>query len=840
MDWSGRALRQWASDIGWNRRWWPVLLMGLLAALVTGFALRPGSTAILPDPHPLHGAQPYVTLLCQFSGPPPQPAETLKPVAYYDQLMVGSADSVDRFWRQVSYGAINLSGSKAFGWFQMARPASAYQPDSGRADLDALARDCTATADGAAGSALNFLDYAGINLVFSECVDRPRGGAKELRLDGAMRLYRITWLCPGNASSQQIVAHEIGHSFGLAHSEDSLGSEYGNNWDLMSNAASCAPTTDLGVLAQQPIAYDKDVLGWIAPADKFVARKPAVSTIQLDYLESARPTSPGFLLAEVALPHGRFYTVEARGRLGYDAALPAAGVLIHEIDPARQNRAQLVAAAPTTGAGALLSAAGGWPVGSVFTDSASNVAVSVDRQLEGGFVVTVYTGALPWPLPPAQQAGASSATMLSWQPTARGRKYEVQVARVPAESPQPVDSAAGWGATFVTDQPSLAAQLPAGQYRWQVRELPHGSWSPPQIVVAGRSPSWRSAELIAQVNAPLRVAPVVSARPDGGAEVAWASDDKQRRVSVTHAAWQGDAWAVEDLFTGSRRGLALSFTPAGDLKVTWPAASVAGGAPLSSPVVALDAGGRAHAIWAGANRGGRGIFAAVLDAHAPSAGPAATPVPGVQAVPVAPDAPDSTKSSPALALDGAGKAQAVWIEMREGRSAVYTAGQRADGSWGPARRLSDANQTIYGRPAIAVDGPGNAYAVWASGVDCGGPAPLTQLSFAERPAGGQWQPPITLAAPSAGQRYIDPVIATNDAGEIYVAWGEANDAAYRLYTAYRGQTGHWESPQVAAEGGATSAAMAISLAVDASGDAYLTWAESQGAAANAVRFAATR
>jgi hypothetical protein len=88
------------------------------------------------------------------------------------------------------------------------------------------------------------------------------------------------------------------------------------------------------------------------------------------------------------------YTVEARVRAGFDHGLPAPGVLIHDVDLRRPNKAQLVS--PARGAvGDVAGLFGGWGVGTVFQDSANEVAVSIDRSLDDGFIVTIRHGALP-------------------------------------------------------------------------------------------------------------------------------------------------------------------------------------------------------------------------------------------------------------------------------------------------------------------------------------------------------------------------------------------------------------------------------------------------------------
>jgi hypothetical protein len=374
-----------------------------------------------------------------------------------------------------------------------------------------------------------------------------------------------------------------------------------------------------------------------------------------------------------------------------------------------------------------------------------------------------------------------------------------------------------------------------------VRALPRGVWSPTETALADRGPAWGSAEQVAQLNGLLRVAPVVSAKADGQVEIAWAQDAQHRSVSVTQAALQGDAWAIQNQFNMpslSRRGLALSFTPAGDLKVTWPSAGVANAQGLSTPAVAMDAGGKAHALWTGTGAVG-GIFSAVVDAQAPSAGPMPTQARPVQPVPLAGDPSGAATYSPALAVAANGTAQAVWIDMRDGGSAVYGAEQQAGGTWGASYRLSDADKSVYGKPSVAVDAEGHAYSVWQNVLDCGGQASLVEVSFAERLPGRQWQPSISLSATVDGDQVIDPVVATNEAGEVYVAWGEIKDSNYRLFSAYRGVSGAWAPAHLVAQGTSDTRALALSLAISPGGNAYLTWAETQSGQV-AVRFTATR
>jgi hypothetical protein len=222
-----------------------------------------------------------------------------------------------------------------------------------------------------------------------------------LNLDGERRRFRVTWLCPGVSASHQIVAHEMGHSFGLTHSENAEGNEYGNTWDVMSIAGYCAPDSAFGYLAQEPIAVNKDLLGWIPAPRKFFSPGGESRTIVLNAPEEG---DDGYLIAEIPLGRGRMYTVEARLRAGFDHALPASGVLIHEVDFRRANKAQLVS--PSGAAiGDVAGLFGGWSVGSVFRDEASGVSVSIDRAVADGFIVTISQGAPVAPLASSHRAG---------------------------------------------------------------------------------------------------------------------------------------------------------------------------------------------------------------------------------------------------------------------------------------------------------------------------------------------------------------------------------------------------------------------------------------------------
>ena len=212
-------------------------------------------------------------------------------------------------------------------------------------DLQRLAEDCVA----AAGEAVDWSRYVGLNLVFNADLDRPRGSEVCLALNGGSKCFRTTWLWPGWYHNQSIWAHEMGHTFGLNHSSVGNGNGYGNMWDVMSVDGPCRTEPPYGRIGQHPIAYQKDILGWIPAERIFVAEPDSQATITLE--QTAAPEPGNYVLARIPIrelarsrpvrANGRagrvgadrhYYTVEARRRTGYDASLPGDAVIIHEVN----------------------------------------------------------------------------------------------------------------------------------------------------------------------------------------------------------------------------------------------------------------------------------------------------------------------------------------------------------------------------------------------------------------------------------------------------------------------------------------------------------------------------
>lgn len=341
----------------------------------------PGQVFLLPTQTPPVGPQPFATILCQFADSSADPTAP----AHFAALLTGGADSLDAYWREVSYGRISLAGSRVAGWYTLPAAIAAYTNDEWRADLFKLAEDCTAAAD----PDIFFPDYVGLNLAFNGSFPGgPLGGQVCLDRDGETRCYGVTFLWPAQFADRAAWAHEMGHAFGLRHSEIAGAPEYVNPWDLMGRGGWCWPAPNCSPAAQHMSAFQKDQLGFIAAERKYTAPADSEATIVLERL--AQPGRDGYLLAQIPIDGsaGHFYTVEARRRIGHDAALAADAVVIHEIHAGEPTPARLVSHLSQS---ASFIAGDVWTVGQRFVDAEHGIAVTVAGETARGFVVTIST-----------------------------------------------------------------------------------------------------------------------------------------------------------------------------------------------------------------------------------------------------------------------------------------------------------------------------------------------------------------------------------------------------------------------------------------------------------------
>ena len=288
------------------------------------------------------GTKAWVTVMCRFK----DNTSTPRPLSYFVNMFANTSGRLDHYWRQVSYGKINLAGSAASGWYTLPQNRSYYFPAGAAERWNDLRNHCL----NAANPNVNYANFFGINMIFNGDLDGYAYGETDtLTYDGVTRSWGLTWNPPWAYRSNTVndydgintLAHEMGHAFGMPHSDNMDGDDdtYDNSWDVMSGGYDeVYYDATYGRLPQHPIAYQRELMVWFDAARiRNHTRLNATTTFTIDRASLVGSTNTQ--MVKLIVPNSStYYIIEVRKTNGgiYESLLPGDSVIIHRVtDKAR-------------------------------------------------------------------------------------------------------------------------------------------------------------------------------------------------------------------------------------------------------------------------------------------------------------------------------------------------------------------------------------------------------------------------------------------------------------------------------------------------------------------------
>jgi hypothetical protein len=319
---------------------------------------------------------PKLVIMCRYDETP----DTATADANTRKLFLASSSGTDNlfdYYAEMTYGHLDLSGTQVIGWYSMGSITNATI-DPTKVGRNPIYSACVAAAQ-AANPNLSLGSYEGVvTVINADNVDDGWGGT-------GVNVGR-------DHLDTNFVAHEVGHSYGLNHTQDlalsscgGAAGDYCDRWDEMSaqrNYSHALPVMPDGdgtpgangfVAAQRMLLATNLGMDLFAPSDVYVAPASATTTVSLTAVN--RIDMAGTRVVKIPVDASRYYTVEVVRKSGWDIGAPDTLVLIHLFDTGNRVKSVLIDK--------------GWAAGTTWTTTGLTIKVVSINALSASATVTI-------------------------------------------------------------------------------------------------------------------------------------------------------------------------------------------------------------------------------------------------------------------------------------------------------------------------------------------------------------------------------------------------------------------------------------------------------------------
>lgn len=343
---------------------------------ITAAALVPTTAPRWFEVDPV-GSQHWDILLCKFS----DVSATPRSKSAVETMTSDTFPGIASYWSTVSRGASTMTRT-VYDWKSLGKSQSYYH-GLGNSAADQYVTDCAAAHGLPTSGAFNYV-IAVNGQMFN--YDYALGGYS-YDYGG---IQRVAWLPAWALTDQTYFAHEMGHGYGMPHSNNSDGDSdpYDNPWDLMSDAFYNVSVAPYGYLATPTNLWHLRQIGLLPAGEVYTLPDNRAETLVID--DWLAPEGGNYSAVFIPIPGtSRLYVVEVHKASlgGFNSDYDTDAVVIYEINPGRSQPAWLVG-----GGSASYGPGPQWVPGETYTHAGDDVKISVLSATTNGYQVRVELG----------------------------------------------------------------------------------------------------------------------------------------------------------------------------------------------------------------------------------------------------------------------------------------------------------------------------------------------------------------------------------------------------------------------------------------------------------------